>query len=156
MPVISTSHHMRPSLPPFLSTTPPSSMGPRDVITDKEATVGTEKDTDTPTEEASTIGVNNKGIAILKHGAIVPPSSSFPELMPPCPPSSNSHCTLPLCRLCCLLPTPCLWLVVVCWADRVGHHLRRHCYLIVLSPSSPSPPLFVDCCFHHLPRPHHH
>ena len=35
--------------------------------------------------------------------------------------SSNRCCTLPLCCLHCCLPTPCLWLVVVWWADGVGH-----------------------------------
>ena len=43
----------------------PSSAGPREVITDKEAAVGTGKDINTPTKEASTTGANNKGVAIL-------------------------------------------------------------------------------------------
>ena len=45
--------------------------------------------------------------------------SSLPEPMPPCPSSSNSHRTLSLCPLCHSLPTTCLWVVGVCWADRV-------------------------------------
>ena len=35
------------------------------------------------------------------------PPSSLPEPLPPCPPPSNSHLTLPLHHLCCRFPTPC-------------------------------------------------
>ena len=56
MPVILPPQHMGLLLPTSLSTMSPSSAGPREVITDKEAAVGTGKDTDTPTKEASTTG----------------------------------------------------------------------------------------------------
>jgi hypothetical protein len=65
--------------------------------------------------------------------------SSLPEPTPPCPSSSNSHCTLPLCCLCHCLLHPLLWLVVVCWADRVRH---RGCHHHLLDR---------HCCHHRLP-----
>ena len=40
------------------------------------------------------------------------PPSSLPKLRPPCPSSSNGHPTVPLCRICCCLPTPAYgWLL---------------------------------------------
>ena len=99
-------------------------------------------------------------------GGIPPPPNAKPNAITPfllfaradttLPASSNSHHTFSLCCLRCHLPTPCRWLVVVCWADGVGHCQCPHYLLIILLPSSHSPPLFVECCFHCLRPCNHH
>ncbi len=83
---------------------------------------------------------------------IISPSSSMPELLPPCPPSSNSHHNLPLHCLCCRLPHLLfLWLIVVWRADGVWHCWCCHCLsdcccLLLSSPCPPHQERRVEMC----------